>query len=87
VWRGIFSLTFPFFLLSAGLAALMAAATPHTGWYALGTLPAMYGVYRSYQIYWSALESSGGDRIIDTGLQSSRVMESAPLQQQYCNLF
>ncbi|MGA3209657.1 MAG: hypothetical protein ABSD20_00025 [Terriglobales bacterium] len=53
VWREIFSLTFPYFVLSAGLAAIVLAASMYIGWYAVGVLPLMYGVYRSYQRYWS----------------------------------
>jgi hypothetical protein len=56
VWRKIFNLTFPYFVLSAGVAAIVLAASFYVGWYALGVLPVMYGVQRSYKAYW---ETSG----------------------------
>jgi hypothetical protein len=58
-WREIFGLTFPYFVLSTGVARIVIAASEYAGWCALGMLPIMYGVYRSYRAYWAGIEKSG----------------------------
>jgi hypothetical protein len=52
VWQEIFSLTFPYFVLSAGVTAIVITASLYVGWCAFGALPVMYGVYCSYRKYW-----------------------------------
>jgi hypothetical protein len=55
VWGRIFLLTFPYYLLSAAVAALMSAAGHYVGWQApLLALPVMYAVYSSYRHYFLA---------------------------------
>ncbi len=54
VWREIFLLTFPYFVLSAGLAAIVITASRYVGWQApLFTFPVMYAVYRSFRMYFA----------------------------------
>src|SRR5215472_5031897 len=49
LWSSLFLWTFPYYLLSAGLAFLAGTVTRFVGWQtALGSLPVMFGVYVSY---------------------------------------
>lgn len=55
VWTHMFSLTFPYYLLSAGVTAITSAAGHYVGWQApLLALPVMYAVYASYRRYFEA---------------------------------
>jgi hypothetical protein len=52
VWGAMFLLTFPYYLLSAGVSIILSAAGHYFGWQALlVVLPVMYAVYLSYQYY------------------------------------
>jgi hypothetical protein len=53
-WKEIGLLTFPFFVLSAGLASMAATAAHFVGWYVpLAIFPVMAVIYASYQRYFS----------------------------------
>ena len=52
VWAKIARMTFPYYVLSAGMASMVMQARQHVGWQGpLLALPVMYGTYRSYQTY------------------------------------
>jgi hypothetical protein len=52
IWTKIARMTFPYYVLSAGMASMMMAARQHVGWQVpLLALPVMYGTCRSYQTY------------------------------------
>jgi hypothetical protein len=52
IWSSIFQLSFPYYLLSAGIASIVTTVGQHVGWQIpLLVLPAMYGVFRSYKLY------------------------------------
>ena len=58
LWSKVFLWTFPYYLLSAGLAFLAGAVTRFIGWEtALGLLPVMFGVYVSYRMYFNQQHS------------------------------
>ena len=55
VWGRMFLLTFPYYLLSAAVSAIMSAAGHYVGWQAaLLAMPVMYVVYLSYRHYFQA---------------------------------
>lgn len=55
VWGSIFQLSFPYFVLSAAIAALVLAVTKQIGWQMpLLVLPIMFGVFKSYKRYFSS---------------------------------
>jgi hypothetical protein len=62
IWSGIAHLSFPYYVLSAGVTSLVTTASPRAGWQVpLLILPVMYGVYRSYQVYFvRAVPLAGG---------------------------
>ena len=58
LWSRVFLWTFPYYLLSAGLAFLASTVTRFVGWEtAVGLLPVMFGVYVSYRMYFSQQQS------------------------------
>jgi hypothetical protein len=52
VWLGIVQLSFPYYVLSAGMTSMVNLVSHHFGWQAaLVVFPVMYGIYQSYRIY------------------------------------
>jgi len=52
IWSSICHLSFPYYVLSAGVTSLATAASHRIGWQIpLLVLPVMYGIYRSYDLY------------------------------------
>lgn len=53
-WAGIAQLSFPYFVLSAGVTSMVNVVSHHFGWEAaLLAFPVMFGVYRSYRVYFA----------------------------------
>ena len=58
IWLSIFHLSFPYYVLSAGVTSIVTTATHRIGWQIpLLVLPVMYGVYRSYRLYFGLEEA------------------------------
>lgn len=56
VWLSIAQLSFPYYVLSAGMTSLLNPITHHLGWQAtLAAFPVMYVVHRSYRLYFSPM--------------------------------
>jgi hypothetical protein len=52
IWLGIVQLSFPYYVLSAGLTSMVNLVSRHFGWQAaLVVFPVMYGIHRSYRLY------------------------------------
>jgi hypothetical protein len=52
IWSSIFHLSFPYYVLSAGMSSLVTTATHRIGWpIPVLLLPVMYGVYCSFRLY------------------------------------
>jgi len=52
IWSSIFHLSFPYYVLSADMASIVTTVSHRIGWQIpLLVLPVMYGVYRSYRLY------------------------------------
>jgi hypothetical protein len=52
VWTGIVQLSFPYYVLSAGVTSMTDLVSHHFGWQAaLLVFPTMYVIYRSYRLY------------------------------------
>ncbi len=52
IWWSIAQLSFPYYVASAGLTSMVNVVSRHIGWQlALAALPVMYGIYRSYRVY------------------------------------
>jgi hypothetical protein len=49
-WLGMFQVSFPYFLASAGVAGLVLTLSNHIGWQVpVGLMPLMLGVFHSYR--------------------------------------
>lgn len=54
VWTSIVQLSFPYYVLSAGMTSMVNMVSAHWGWQAaLVPFPVMYGIYLSYRLYFS----------------------------------
>jgi hypothetical protein len=54
LWLSIVQLSFPYYILSAGLTSMANLVSHRFGWQAaLLTFPVMFGIYRSYRLYFS----------------------------------
>jgi len=63
IWRQILQLTFPYFVLAAGVAGLAKLATHAFAWYIpLLILPLMFLVQRSFTLYFQALRDTTGQK-------------------------
>jgi hypothetical protein len=52
VWVSIVQLSFPYYVVSAGMTSMVNMVSHHWGWHAaLVVFPVMYGIHRSYRLY------------------------------------
>ena len=52
IWLSIVQLSFPYYVLSAGMTSMVNLVSHHFGWQAaLVVFPVMYGIHRSYRLY------------------------------------
>jgi hypothetical protein len=52
IWWHLAHLSFPYYVVSAGVSSLLHAVSSHVGWgLALTAFPVMYGIHRSYSLY------------------------------------
>jgi hypothetical protein len=59
VWWNLVSLSFPYYVVSAGVTSMVQAMSSHMGWgLALAVFPVMYGIHRSYQLYFGRIAES-----------------------------
>ncbi len=60
IWLGIVQLSFPYYVLSAGMTSMVNLVSHHFGWQAaLVVFPVMYGIHRSYRLYFGATTDAG----------------------------
>jgi hypothetical protein len=51
-WWSLVQLSFPYYVVSAGVTSMVEAVSSHLGWgLALAVFPVMYGIHHSYQMY------------------------------------
>jgi hypothetical protein len=56
VWLGIVQLSFPYYVVSAGMTSMVNLVSHHWGWQAaLVVFPVMYGIHRSYRLYFAGV--------------------------------
>src|ERR1700756_2456153 len=56
VWLNLAQLSFPYYVVGAGVTSMVQAMTPHLGWgLALAVFPVMYVIHRSYQLYFGRI--------------------------------
>ena len=56
IWWSLAHLSFPYYVVSAGVTTMVQAASSHLGWgLALAVFPVMYGIHRSYRVYFGGI--------------------------------
>jgi len=56
IWWNMAQLSFPYYVVSAGVSSMVQTVSAHMGWgLALAVLPVMYGIHRSYRLYFGAM--------------------------------
>lgn len=56
IWRNLFQLSFPYYVISAGMTSMVQTVSAHMGWQlALAVFPVMYGIHRSYHLYFGKM--------------------------------
>jgi hypothetical protein len=56
IWWNLAHLSFPYYVVSAGVTSMVQAMGSHLGWgLALATFPVMYGIHRSYRLYFGKM--------------------------------
>jgi len=59
LWWEVAHLSFPYYVVSAGVTALVQAVSAHLSWeLALGVFPVMYGIHRSYRLCFGRIAES-----------------------------
>ena len=55
-WWSLAHLSFPYYVVSAGVTSMVQAVGSHLGWgLALAAFPMMYGIHRSYRLYFGKM--------------------------------
>lgn len=56
MWRNLAQLSFPYYVVGAGITSMVETVSSHLGWQlALAVFPVMYGVHRSYTLYFGKM--------------------------------
>jgi hypothetical protein len=56
VWWNLAHLSFPYYVVSAGVTSMVQAMSLHLGWgLVLAVFPVMYGIHRSYRVYFGRM--------------------------------
>jgi hypothetical protein len=56
IWWHLAHLSFPYYVVSAGVSSLLHTVSSHVGWgLALAAFPVMYGIHRSYSLYFGKM--------------------------------
>ena len=59
IWWSLAHLSFPYYVVSAGVTSMVQTVSSHLGWeLALAVFPVMYGIHRSYKLYFSGMAES-----------------------------
>jgi len=57
IWWSLAHLSFPYYVVSAGVTSMVQAVSSHLEWgLALAVFPVMYGIHRSYRMYFEKAE-------------------------------
>jgi hypothetical protein len=60
IWRNLLQLSFPYYVVSAGVVSMIQAVGGHMGWpLALGVFPVMYGIHTSFRSYFGKMADTG----------------------------
>lgn len=64
-WWNIAQLSFPYYVVSAGVTSMMQSVSHSMGWaVALAVFPVMYGIHRSYRLYFGRVTTEAAPRVV-----------------------
>jgi hypothetical protein len=70
IWMSLAQLSFPYYVVSAGMTSMLNLVSHHAGWQlALAAFPVMYGIHRSYKLYF---ESRAGSAALSLRTKAAR---------------
>ena len=56
IWWNLAQLSFPYYVVSAGVTSMVQTASAHIGWaLALAAFPVMFGIHRSFRLYFEKM--------------------------------
>jgi hypothetical protein len=65
IWLGLAHLSFPYYVVSAGVTTMVQAVGSHLGWgLALAVFPVMYGIHRSYKLYFGRMAQAANPEVL-----------------------
>ena len=65
IWWSLAHLSFPYYILSIGVTLMVQEMSSHLGWVLVLTVfPIMYGIHRSYQIYFGRVAETLGPQVM-----------------------
>lgn len=65
IWWSLAHLSFPYYVVSAGVTSLVQTVSSHMGWgLALAVFPVMCGIYRSYRLYFGTMAETPGEKVM-----------------------
>ena len=67
IWWNLAQLSFPYYVVSAGLTSMVQTVGSHMGWgLALAVFPVMYGIHRSFQLYFGKMAKTPREALVRT---------------------
>jgi len=65
IWWSLAHLSFPYYVVSAGVGSMVQTVSAHMGWeLALAVFPVMYGIHRSYTLYFGAMAETPRTQVL-----------------------
>jgi hypothetical protein len=65
IWWNLAHLSFPYYVISAGVGSMVQTVSTHMGWeLALAVFPVMYGIHRSYTMYFGAMAETARTQVL-----------------------
>ena len=65
IWWSLAHLSFPYYVISAGVTTMVQAVSSHLGWgLALAAFPVMYGIHRSYRLYFGRMAQTPSPEVL-----------------------
>ncbi len=65
IWWNLAQLSFPYYVLGAGVSSMVQTVSSHMGWQlALAVFPVMYGIHRSYQLYFGKMGEAPPQQVL-----------------------
>ena len=74
IWWNMAHLSFPYYVASAGVTSMVLVMSSHLGWgLALAVFPVMYGIHRSYRLYFTKMTESVRAEVAEVKARSAAI--------------